>query len=273
MSWTAVARKDVRDAARAKSVWLLTGLFLLLFVGLTYLTPRLVTDDEFVNYLGISAAVVAMFLPLVGIVLGYKAVIAERESGSIALLLSLPHSRRDVVIGKFVGRSIVLGVPTAVGLVVAAPLVAVRYASFAPLQYLGFSIATIVYGLTFLALSIALSTATTKSRRVTTAAFGAYIALVMFWAGIVDFLVRFLYRFQSSPLETPPGWATFVKLLDPRLAYSYVLSDVIGSDLDAPVDAFGEQWYTAPSMAVVVLLAWLVVPLALGYWRFDGTDL
>lgn len=270
MSWRAVARKDVRDSARAKSVWLLTGLFLLLFIGLTYLAPR-IADDEFVDFLAVSAGVVAVLLPLVGIVLGYKSVIAERESGSIALLLSLPHSRRDVIVGKFVGRSVVLAVPTAIGLAVAAPLVAVRYASFAPLQYLGFAIATIVYGLTFLALAIALSAATTESRRVTTAAFGAYVALVMFWAGVVDLLVLLLFRFDTR--STPPGWATFLKLADPRLAYSYVLSDVVGSDLDAPVGAFGDQWYTEPPIALAMLLAWLVVPLVLGYWRFDGTDL
>jgi len=272
MSWQAVARKDVRDSARAKGVWLLTGLFLLLFLGLTYVVPQ-IADDEFVTFLEVSAAVVAVLLPLVGIVLGYKSVIAERESGSIALLLSLPHSRRDVVLGKFVGRSIVLTVPTVMGLVVAAPLVATRYASFAPVQYLGFAIATIVYGLTFLALAIALSTATTESRRVTTAAFGAYIGLVMFWSGIVDLLVLVLFRFQPGTLGNPPGWSTFVKLLDPRLAYSYVLSDLVGTNLDAPVAAFGNQWYTEPAMAIVVLLAWLVVPLVLGYWRFDSTDL
>lgn len=272
MSWRAVTRKDVRDAARAKSVWLLTGLFLLLFVGLTFVVPRM-ADDEFATFLEMAAAVVAVLLPLVGIVLGYKAVIAERESGSIALLLSMPHSRRDVVVGKFIGRSIVLAAPTAVGLAVTAPLVAIRYASFAPLQYLGFSIATIVYGLTFLALAIALSMATTESRRVTTAAFGAYVALVMFWSGVIDLLVLVLFRFQNNPLADPPGWATFVKLLDPRHAYSYVLSDVIGSDLEASVDAFGTQWYTEPPVALAVLLAWLVVPMVLGYWQFDRTDL
>lgn len=272
MSWQAVARKDVRDAARAKSVWALAALFLLLFVGLTVLVPRL-ADDEFATFLQVSAGVVGTVLPLVGIVLGYKAVITERESGSIALLLSLPHSRRDVVVGKFVGRSIVLAVPTAVGLVVAAPLVATRYASFAPLEYLGFSIATIVYGLTFLALAIAFSTATTASRRVTTAAFGAYIALVMFWSSVIDLLVLILFRFQGNPLANPPEWATLLKLLNPQLAYNYVLSDVLGTDLETPVAAFGAEWFTEPPVAIAVLLAWLVVPLALGYWQFDRTDL
>lgn len=272
MSWQAVARKDVRDSARAKSVWLLAGLFLLLFLGLTYLVPRL-AGDEFADFLTVSGGVVVMVLPLVAIVLGYKSVITERESGTIALLLSLPHSRRDVVIGKFVGRSVVLAVPTAIGLVVAAPLVATRYSSFDPLHYLGFALATIVYGLAFLALAIALSLSTTASRRVTTAAFGAYVALVMFWGSVIDFLVLLLFRFQSDPLSNPPSWATFAKLLDPGTAYSYVLSDVIGTGVVTPVAALGSQWYTEPPMAVVVLLAWLVVPLSIGYWQFDRTDL
>lgn len=273
MSWLAIARKDVRDSARAKSVWLLTGLFLLLFLGLTYVHPRLVSDEEFVDFLSFSSSVVELVLPLVAVVLGYKSVIAERESGTMALLLSMPHSRRDVLVGKFVGRSIVLAVPTTVGILAAAPLVATRYSGFDPLQYLGFAIATIAYGLAFLALAIGLSASTTNSRRVTTASFGAYVALVMFWTSVIDLAVQILYRFQGNPLADPPGWVPFVKLLEPGAAYSYVLSDVVGTDIPTTVDALGAEWYTEPAIAVVVLMAWLVVPLSISYWQFDRTDL
>lgn len=272
MSWQAIARKDVRDAARAKSVWLLSGVFLVFFLGLTYFVPR-VGDAEFDTFLALSGEVVGLFLPLVGIVLGYKAVITERESGSIALLLSLPHSRRDVAIGKFVGRSIVLAVPTAIGLAAAAPLVAIRYGSFAPLQYLGFSLLTILYGLVFVGIAIGLSMATTASRRVTAGAFGAYVVLVMFWLTLVNLLVLVLFRFQGTPLEDPPGWAVFAKLLDPSTAYVYLLGDGLGSGVLSPVAQFGSEWFTAPPMALAVLLGWIVVPMVLGYREFARSDL
>lgn len=272
MSWRAVARKDVRDSARAKSVWLLTGVFLLFFLGLAYAVP-LLGDDEFDTFLQVSSMVVSLFLPLVGIVLGYKAVIAERESGTVALLLSLPHSRRDVAIGKFVGRSIVLLVPTVIGLLAAAPLVAVRYQSVDPLQYAGFALATVGFGLTFLALAIGLSMATTASRRVTAGAFGAYVGLVMVWTTVVDVVVVLLFRFEQSALASPPSWAPFAKLLDPTTAYAYLLGDGIGSGIDPPVSTFGDHWFTEPPVAVLVLVAWIVVPLVLGFRRFERSDL
>lgn len=272
MSWRAVARKDVRDAGRAKSVWLLVAVFLVLFVGLAYAVPEL-GATEFDAFVSVAGSVVGLLLPLIGIVLGYKAVITERESGSMALLLSMPHSRRDVVVGKFVGRSIVLAVPTLIGLVAAAPVVLLRYDSLEPLQYLGFALLTLLYGLAFLGISIGLSASTTVSRRVTGGAFAAYVGLVMFWTSFVDLVVVILFRFQPSALASPPSWVPFAKLLDPGTAYSYLLADGIGSGVDPPLATLDEQWFTSPVVALALLLAWIVLPLAIGYRRFDRTDL
>jgi len=272
MSWRAVARKDVRDALRARSVWLLTGLFLVVFLGLTYVVPKL-GEESFDSFLAFSRVVVGVLLPLVAVVLGYKAVITERESGTAALLLSLPHSRRDVVIGKFVGRSIVLAVPTALGLVVAAPLAATQFVGFDAGTYLGFAIATVVYGCSFLGIAIGLSTASTSARRVTAGAFGAYVVFVLFWTTLVDVVAMVLFRFRGDELVDPPTWVPLAKLLDPHTAYAFLLSDGLDTGLDAPVGSLGENWVTSPSVAALLLLAWIVVPLAVGYARFERTDL
>lgn len=41
----------------------------------------------------------------------YGAILHERNSGSIRFLLGLPNSRRDIVVGKFLGRSGTVAVP------------------------------------------------------------------------------------------------------------------------------------------------------------------
>src|SRR6056297_3229926 len=110
MSWKAIARKDVRDAGTSRTLWALTALLPVLFVALALGISAFV-DREFDTFLQTGAALVSTTFALLGIVLGYKSVIAERNSGSIALLLSMPHSRRDVVIGKFVGRAVVFAGP------------------------------------------------------------------------------------------------------------------------------------------------------------------
>lgn len=34
-----------------------------------------------------------------------------------------------------------------------------------------------------------------------------------------------------------------------------------------------EPFYTSPEAGIIVLLLWLLVPLAVGYLRFDASDL
>lgn len=272
MSWQAVARKDVRDAGTAKTLWILGGLFPLLFVALAVGISAFL-DGEFDTFLRTGGATVSIAFPLLAIVLGYKSVIAERDSGSIALLLSLPHSRRDVAIGKFVGRSIVLSAPALVGFAVAAPVVATRYTGVSALQYVGFVAVSLVYGMAFLGIAIGLSMATTASRRVAAGAFGSYVVMVMFWTVLVDLVFFTLFRFRPSGTSDPPGWVPFAKLLNPSTAYSYLLGDGLGSGLGSPLSSLGDAWYTTPPVALLVLLAWVVVPVLVGYRRFDATDL
>lgn len=47
--------------------------------------------------------------------LGYRAIVGERESGSLKFLLGLPHTRRDVILGKLIGRVSTVTVAVLVG--------------------------------------------------------------------------------------------------------------------------------------------------------------
>lgn len=272
MNWNAIARKDVRDATRSKSVWLLLALFLVLFLGLTYAVSRL-GDASFDSFLQTVVDTVVMLVPLVGIVLGYKSVIAERESGTIALLLSLPHSRRDVVVGTFLGRSVVLAVPVLVGTAVAGVFVALRFTDFAPGEYLVFVGLSVLLGLAFLSLAIGLSAGTRSERRVTWGAFGAYLSLVVLWNDLVWFLVMFLFRFRPGVFSDPPSWAVFLELAAPPVAFEFLSAELLGTAGGVPASGPGSPWFVEPWAALVILVGWIVVPLLVGYWRFDSTDL
>lgn len=272
MNWRSIARKDVRDAVRSRSVWLVTGLFLLLFLALTYAVPR-IAERSFDAYLRESAAVVVMVVPLVAIVLGYKAVVDERESGSIALLLSLPHSRRDLVVGKFVGRSVVLTVPILASLLVAGAVVTVQYGSFDVARYVGFLALTALYGLPYLALAIGISMTTTSARRVTTAAFGVYLLLVVLWSDLVSLAVMILFRFEQGALQDPPNWATFAEFAEPGSAYTHLVNEALDAGVGPDALAESQPWFVTWWVALALLVAWIVVPLVVGDWRFQRSDL
>ena len=50
----------------------------------------------------------SLFLPIIGIMLGYGAITGEVESGALSIVLSYPVKRIDVILGKFLGLSCVI---------------------------------------------------------------------------------------------------------------------------------------------------------------------
>ncbi|MFT4931912.1 MAG: ABC-2 type transport system permease protein, partial [Natronomonas sp.] len=121
MSMVAVARKDFQDAVRSRSLWTLS----VVFVGLAMLTtymyiefPEMLGGEEELSGVGLGlflAGIASLFIGLTAIVITYKALAGERELGSMKLLLGLPHTRRDVVFGKVLGRTATLAIPIVVG--------------------------------------------------------------------------------------------------------------------------------------------------------------
>lgn len=274
MSWRAIARKDVRDAARSRAIWLIVGAFLLAFLAPALALPSVVAPDAD-GFVGFTQVVVTVFVPLVSIALGYKSVVGERDSGSIKLLLSFPHTRRDLAVGKFVGRSVVFAVPLFVVMVAAGTVVAVLVGGLPALRYGALVLATLAFGLAFLGLTLGLSMVTTSNRRVTFGAIGAYVLFGMLWDGLIQTLVLGLFRFMdpSILLGNLPDWALFVRFLGPVEAYDRLVEALF--DVGAATGYAGPDapWYVAAWVAPLVLVAWMVVPVAIGYRRFDRSDL
>jgi len=270
MNWKPVARKDIQDAVRSRSLLLLTMGFVVLFVVLALLAFR-TGDREFGDILATAAGVFDILLPVVAFGVGYKAILGERQAGTLVLALALPHSRRDLVVGKFVGRALVLSVPVLIGLVVAGALALAAGGAVSGLgDYLAFGVVTLLYGLAFLGVALFLSIGTGSSRRATLGAIGLYIALVLAWGVLVDALVAILFRLQGS--GTKPDWAVFLQFLSPANLYQFLLdgAEDVQSDIVGMVDP---PWFLTWWVAVVLLLAWMVVPVAIGTWRFERTEL
>lgn len=273
MTAGAIARKDVRDAVRSRTIWLLSAILLALVLGPVLALPSAVapTVGGFVEFVRV---VVGVVVPLVGIALGYKAVVGERDSGSIALLLSLPHTRRDLAVGKFVGRAVVLAVPLAAVLLAAGAVVAVRLGSLPAVEYAGLVIATLGFGLAFLGVAVGLSMATPSNRRVTAGAIGAYVLFAMLWDGLVRAVVLVLFRFiRPQVLVDLPDWALFVTFLAPAEAYDRLVEALFEVGAAGAYTCPDAPWFVAAWMAPLVLLAWTVLPVAAGYRRFARSDL
>lgn len=272
MNWQAIAQKDVQDAGRSKTLWIIFMLFVLLSVGYVVLEAVL-NDITFAETVDGLAGVIGTLLPVIALLLGYKSIAYERINGSIALLLSFPHSRRDLVIGKYVGRSLVLLVPIVIALLLAGIAAVLLIDTAGALRYPWFLMMTALYGLAFLAVAIGISMSTTEDRRVTLGAFGAYLLFVTFWDNVVTTVLVVLYRFDFEILLALPEWVYLANLLKPSEAYYRLLH--VAFDLDRATQYFdpGAPWYVGWWMALFVLFAWVVIPIVIGFHRFEKADL
>ena len=296
----AVAKKDFQDSVRS---WLFWGLSLFFFTMLVTVTGVLAYFGEDIAAEGVTTEVLVTFvseitrliIPLIALVLGWKAIAGERESGSITILLSLPHSRRDVLLGKLLGRSAVLSVSLVVGFVAAAAIVALFLGGFDVADYVGLLAMSILYGVAYTSIAVSLSALTRSTTIAGAAMFGVFVLFYVVWNAMTAVFSLLSAReilffefveytmtiegqeFQGQRLQ---GGVYFLEMLDPGNAYANVLTlvtsaaEIEGADL-VQAEMFGGSvpFYLQDWFAFVVLLFWIVVPMAIALYQFDRVDL
>lgn len=280
MSWAAVAKKDFQDAVRSRALWGLSVVFLLfaLVVTYAYINIEGLSSTGSQSGLGLAlflSGIAGLFVSITAILVAYKALAGERESGSIKLLLGLPHTRSDVVIGKVVGRSGVLMLPLLVAFLLAGIYAGVSLDQFAVLDYLIFVFMTLVLALAYVSIVVGISSSTGSTSRASALAIGYLLLFELIWDGIT-FGLAYVTNGFALPTTTP-DWMFLVNQLPPSSAYGVSLYAVIPDAMDAQTatttfeqfDAF----YASPWLGVVVLAFWIVVPLAIGLQQFNTADL
>lgn len=270
MSTLTVAKKDFQDGIRSRSLLLVGGLFTEFMALLTYYIFEL-TRAPSMRASGSAEAVtlltpVGILVPILGTMLGYKAIVGERESGSLKFLLGLPHTRRDIVVGKLIGRSGVVGVTILVGFAVAGIHFAVLAASFSLAAYALVAGKMVALGIVFVAIAIAFSTA---ARSATVATWGA-VGLAILFSFLWD-VVLFIVNISTFDVKGGgPDWFYLLKRLNPRHAFkaASALGRGSGGVARGPAPFYLDPWF-----GIVILGGWLIVPLGLAYLRFERGDL
>ncbi|WP_231185649.1 ABC transporter permease [Haladaptatus sp. DYF46] len=295
MTWRSVARKDFRDSLRSRWLWVLTALFVVVFAVppiFAFFIERGsgsgAAGQNTDQYLYLMKQGTAILIPLISIVIGYAAITGERESGTLKLMLSLPHSREDVVFGKVLGRSSVVGIATLLGFVVAAVILLLTSLQFRLVNYLLFALLTILLGLVFVGLSVGISAAAKTGRRAMVTAVTLYFAFLVFWSGLADRFASFLGSSAGMGTAGQVKTILLIRLLNPITAYKTLVDTLLlPSQFNARVVLFNRLYqsavanvlgkplpiYFSDAFVVVYLLFWLFVPVAVGYYVFERTDL
>ena len=284
-----VARKEFEDAGRSKLLWALIGLLVgLVVIGYAAIW-HIVDDVTAAEVLSFVAMPLQVLLPIAALIAGYMAVVGERRSGSIKLLMGLPPNRADVVFGKLLGRTAVVGVAVGLACLVSLVLGAVLFGSVPFADWLGFAAVSLLFGTTFVGLAIGVSAGVATRGKSMALVVGLYMVFVVFWELLTAGPYYLIYD-EGPPVEAET-WYLVLEQFNPISAYTTLASNIVEGDVQSIMFRFGLEdfeaavltpaeryagdapFYLQDWFGVVVLLAWAVVPVAIGYYRFSNADL
>ncbi len=273
----AMATKEFLDHVRNRWILAMTLVFLALAVMVSYLGATLYGGP--IGFQGFKETAIGTIhvteylVPIIGIMLGYAALAGELEQGSLALVLSTPISRGEVLFGKFIGLAGVLSVSILVGLGAAGGFIAAIAGIEGAGAYAILVAGTVLDGCAFLALALLLSTL--ASKRSTALGGGVVLwfllvlvySLVLFGSWVATggtiSLSNVTYEF--------PAWWWALGLANPNYAYAMFAL------LPTNEYSFGTIQMVMPGYvnlwtAGLPMVAWTVVPLLVAYLRLRRQD-
>lgn len=268
----AIARKELRDAVRARWFWL----YALGFAGLAALLATIALPRGVAGSVGFGrtsaslVALVQLVLPLIALTLGAQSIAGQAERGTLRFLLSHPVTRSEVFVGTYVGLTGALVALCGLGFGVAGLVAAARNAGIDPGAYLRIAVLSLLLATAMLGLGMLISTWASKG----STSLGAAVFL---WLGLV-FLGELGIMGTAVATRLPVDLLFLSAVANPveafRVASLSALSgslDVLGPAGTYAVDTYGES---LDALLLGALVAWAVVPTALAWRRFvKGRDI
>lgn len=269
-------REDVLDTVRERQLHMLAVVYVGLAILLTYSAGNQhpAGSENTPEMLQQLLSLFAMVTPLLALAFFATALVEKRTNGSLKIVLGLPFSRRTVVVGTFLGRSLVISGAVVASVLAALPVAVLRGVQF-DLGHVAAATAMLsLLAVTFTAIAVAVSAVVRTTTRATVWAFGLFVLFFFqLWASLPQALLYVRHGF-SFP-ETTPEWVDVVAAVNPVAAYTYffeaVLPDYQAGTLVQPSP--DPAFYEEPTFALAVLVAWIVGPIAFACWRFRATDL
>lgn len=208
-------------------------------------------------------SLVIYLIPLIALMLGFDAVVGERERGSLDLLLSMPITRLELLLGKYLGLAAALAFSTIAGFGLVALVLSSQLDLAALLHYFGFMLSSVLLGCAFLSIAVMLSVFAADRTR----ASGLAIATWFFFVLVFDLLLL------GALVVTGGQWGgealPYLLLANPADVFRVInistLSDV--RTMYGLATVFPSA-LTSPWLLGLVMLAWIAVPLSIATWRF-----
>lgn len=270
-----LAGRELRDSLRNRRVAGATLLMAALSLTLTLLgsAPTGSVGISMLSVTIVSLASLTVFLvPLIALLIAHDAIAGELERGTLGLLLAYPVRRIEVVVGKFVGHTLVLAVAAIVGYGAAALTLALRSDAVEAGAWGAFVLlvgSSILLGMAFVALGYLASTTVRDPRTAAAMAIGLWLFFVLVYdMAVLGALVADQGRTFTPSLVTALLFGNPADLF--RLANLTADSNV---SLHAGLAGMAHQVPAGTALVLAALAAWIVVPLALAALLFQRREL
>ena len=270
-----IAKKEIMDNLRNKWIIIITILFAILTLLASY-AGSYFSQGEWQD---LEATVIAMsglvqiFISIIGLMLGYAAIVGEIERGSMGPLLSLPIKRLEIILGKLVGLGSVLTITILLGFGIAGVYIGLNVQDVNYGEYLIFIGASILIGLVFLSLGLFLSSLFKKRSTAMGAAIFVWFLFAIIWQLIMVTVVIAAGLINNLSSNSFPDWYFGIQNINPLQSYSTLLSINIGS-LQQDIGSFvGYPEFISNEFLIGILTLWIIVCISISIWRFNKTDI
>ncbi len=270
-----IAGQEWRTMSRNR--WLVGSVLLMLgfavFLAMVGSAPGGRTGASALEVLVVSLSTLGVyFVPLLGLLMGHDAVIAEAERGTLALTLSYPVTRDSFLTGKAVSHAAVILVAVATGFGAAAAIALIRQGaqvdSHGAWAFLGLVVSTFLLGLVFLLIGYAIS-ARVRERAT---AVGLAVAIWLFFVILYDLGVIGILVASAGGL--PNGLVRGLLLANPTDVYRlFNLQAVGGEKLAVGVTGAGLHLGLGPVALASAGLVWLLTVAVWARWSFLKREL
>jgi len=267
-----LVRYELGEALRNRWLVAYGAIFALLAVGVSLIGLNAVGAVGLEGYGRTTASLINLMLslvPLAALLLGSAGVSGDRETGVLELLLAQPVRRSELLLGRFVGGLVAIGLATVLGFGFAGTLIGLAAGAAGGLQYVAFLGIAIGLAAAYLAIGTAISVSARSRMRATAAALAVWFASVIFYdlvligaGALTGSGARVLAAaLLLNPVEVARVLALL--LLDPSLE----ILGPVGGYMVARLGAPGATWLLLGS-----LVAWVVGPLVIALAVFEGRD-
>lgn len=264
----AVAGREVRLALRNR--WIVAAMVLLLGLALalhalgTLPGGAVRADALSIAVVGLTALSVYL-VPLLAVMLSFDAFVDERERGTLALLLTCPLQRVEILGGKLLGHAIVLGLAIGAGYGIAAIVIGTTADSaWQGLHgFLRMMLSSWLLGLVFVALGYLVSILVRERASATASALGLWLLLVVLY----DLALIGAALLDQGRFLDPHAFAWLV-MLNPTDAYRLFNLATDGAvSRAAGLLGIAVELPAGPHALLAVLAGWALAPLAAVLWQ------